>query len=183
MPNQLDDGIADTLALRGIRRNLSLYGKRFAGGIELRLLAARSVSQRVWKLCRVRNEAEPTECEFSLAVKRRIDGFNQSRVSERLEQAFCRTLLDEPLAKRRISVGGNEDNRDGLSSSNQFPLKIRPGHPRHSDIDDKTSGLVNVVGCEERLRRGERLGRISELSQQVGQRLAHGFIVVDHGYD
>ena len=69
-------------------------------------------------------------------------------------------------------------------AARQFPLEIRSGHAwGHGDIQDETSGLVDVIGCKERLRRGERLSRIAELPHQVGQRLPHGFIVIDHGYE
>ena len=66
----------------------------------------------------------------------------------------------------------------------QFPLKIRSRHAwGHGDIEDKTPGLVDVIGCKEGLRRGERLSRKPELPHQVGQRLSQGFIVIDHGYE
>jgi len=69
-----------------------------------------------------------------------------------------------------IGASGDEDDRNLSPAAGQFPLEIRSGHARgHGDIEDKTSGLVDVIGCKERLRRGERLRRIPELPHQVGQ--------------
>jgi hypothetical protein len=115
-------------------------------------------------------------------TKRSIEGLEQSRVAERLEQAFDRTLFDQPLANHRISVSRNEDNRNRLSLAHQFPLKIGPGHPRHSDVEDQTSGLIDAIGYEELFRRRECTGGKAERLQQIGQRLTDGCVVVDHGH-
>jgi len=114
-------------------------------------------------------------------TKRCIEGLEQSRVAERLEQAFRRAPFDQPLANLRISISGDEDNRNRLSPPHQFLLKIRPGHSRHSDIEEQTSGLVDAIRREEIFRRRERAGCETELLQQVRQRLADGAVVVDYG--
>ena len=41
---------------------------------------------------------------------------------------------------------------------------------------------VDAIGREELFRRRERLDRKAELLQQVGQRLAHGLVVIDDRY-
>ena len=115
-------------------------------------------------------------------MKCRINRLEQSRVAEWLEQAFHGTLFDQALANDHISVGRNEDDRNRLSPPYQFLLKIRPGHSRHSNIKEQASGLVDAIRREELFRRRERAGRKTELLQQVRQRLADGFVVVDYGY-
>src|SRR5579863_7843421 len=56
--------------------------------------------------------AQSKDAEISLRVKCQINRFEQSRVPEWLEQACHGAPFDESLAIRRISVSGNEDNRN-----------------------------------------------------------------------
>jgi len=98
--------------------------------------------------------------------ERGIECFKESRVAERLKEAFHRALFDQALANDHVSISGNEDEWNRLSPSCQFPLKIRSGHSRHSDVEEQASGLVNEVGCEELVRRRERAGCKTELLQQ-----------------
>ncbi len=119
--------------------------------------------------------------EISLRVKCQINRLEQSRIAEWLEQAFHGTLFDQQPANNHISISRNEDDRNRSSSSYQFLLKIRPGHSRHSDIEEQTSGLVDAIRREEIFRRRERAGCETELLQQVRQRLADGAVVVDYG--
>ena len=76
-----------------------------------------------------------------------------------------RTLFDQPLANDHICISRNEDDRNPLSPSYQFPLKIRSGHSRHGDVKEQASGLVNAIRREELLRRRERAGSKTELLQ------------------
>ena len=69
-------------------------------------------------------------------MKCRINRIEQSRVAEWLEQAFDRTLFDQPLANENICISRNEDDRNRLSPSYQFPLKIRSGHSRHGHVKE-----------------------------------------------
>lgn len=98
-------------------------------------------------------------------MKCRINSLEQIRVAEWLEQAFHRTLFDQPLANDHISISRNEDDRDHLSPLYQFLLKIRPGHSRHSNIKEQAPGLVDAIRREELFRRRERAGRKTELLQ------------------
>src|SRR5690242_3795688 len=67
-------------------------------------------------------------------------------------------------------------------AARQFLLKIGAGHARHGHVQHQTPGLPEAVGSEELLRRREGFGRVAALPQQVGQRLAHGLVVVDDRY-
>jgi len=73
---------------------------------------------------------------ISLSVKCRINRIEQSRVAEWLEQAFGRTLFDQPLANENICISRNEDDRNRLSPLSQFPLKIRSGHSGHGHVKE-----------------------------------------------
>jgi hypothetical protein len=96
-------------------------------------------------------------------VQCRINRIEQSRVAEWLEQAFARTLSDQPL--QNICISRNEDDRNRLSPSSQFPLKIRSGHSRHGHVKEQASGLANAIRREELLGRRERAGSKTELLQ------------------
>jgi hypothetical protein len=62
-------------------------------------------------------------------------------------------------------------------------LKIWTTHPRQADIEDQAARLVDGHGLEECLRRRKCLHVIAGVLQQVRQRLAHRFVVVDDGYE
>lgn len=121
--------------------------------------------------------------DLSVPGKSGVEGLKQSGVAERLEQAFYRALFDQPLANRRIGVSGDEDNRNRLSPSCQFPLKIRAAHSRHRNVQDQASGLSDAIGCEKLFRRRERPDGKAEQLQQFRQRLADRSVVIDHGHE
>jgi len=103
--------------------------------------------------------------KISLPVKCRINRIEQGGVAEWLEQAFARTPFDQPLANQNICIGRNEDDRNRLLPSSQFPLKIRSGHSRHGHVKEQASGLANAIRREELLGRRERAGSKTELLQ------------------
>src|SRR5579864_8852695 len=103
--------------------------------------------------------------ELSLRSKCRVKRLEKSRVAEWLENAFHGAVFNQPLANDHISVSRNEDDRDRLSPSYQFLLKIRPGHSRHSNIKEQAPGLVDAIRREEFFRRRERARRKTELLQ------------------
>jgi len=98
-------------------------------------------------------------------VKCRINRIEQSRVAEWLEQAFARTLSDQPLAYQNIWISRNVDDRDRLSPSYKFLLKIRSGHSWHGHVKEQASGLPNAIRREELFGRQERAGSKTELPQ------------------
>src|SRR6516162_4927462 len=117
----------------------------------------------------------------SCHLKCRIDRFKESRVAERLEQALHRAMCEQFWADVPISLSGHEDDRDRLLAKLQFPHKVGSGHSRHIHVQDQTPRLVHAIGREKLLRRRKGLSRKSELFQQVGQRLAHRLVVINHG--
>ncbi len=98
-------------------------------------------------------------------MKCRINRIEQRRVAEWLEQAFARTLFDQPLPNQNICISRNEDDRNRLSPSSQFPLKVRSGHSRQGHVKEQASGLANAIRREELLGRRERAGSKTELLQ------------------
>src|SRR5580704_951026 len=115
----------------------------------------------------------------SLRVKCRINGLKQSRVAEGLEQALDRTLFEQLRAHSLVCAGGDEDDRNPVPAKLQFPLKVGSAHPRHGDVEDQALGLADAIGGEELFRRREGADCKAELLHQVGQRLAHRFVVVN----
>ena len=119
----------------------------------------------------------------SIQCKRGIERFEQSRVAEWLEQALDGALLEQAWPDALISVSGDEDDRDRLPAKRQFLLEIGSGHARHGDVENQTLGLADIVGRKKFLGRGECLGRKAKFPEQVGQRLAHGFVVIDDRHE
>ena len=115
-------------------------------------------------------------------LKRPIESLQQRGIAEWLEKARHGTLCQNSRAYTFVPVRCDEDDRNLLPSALQFPLQLRSGHPRHADVEDQTIGLLDVFGGKELLRRRERMRGEAEFPQQVGQRLAYGFIVINHGY-
>jgi hypothetical protein len=119
----------------------------------------------------------------SVHSKSGIERPEQSYVAEWLEQTRHGTLFEHARTGGLIPVSGDEDDRNLLPATHQFPLEIGSGHARHGDVEDQTSGLANIIGRQELFRRRERLDRKAELPQQVGQRLAHGLVVIDDRHE
>src|SRR5208282_3432054 len=117
------------------------------------------------------------------SLKCGMERLKQSRIAERLEQALHGALFEQAWTDGLISVSGDEDDWNLLPAKRQFPLEIGSGHARHGDVEDQTTGLADAIGREELFRRRERLDRIAELPQQVGQRLAHGLVVIDDRHE
>ena len=107
----------------------------------------------------------------------------QGRLAERLEQALHGPLFDQSRADGLIPLSRDEDGRNLLPAPPQFLLKVGPAHPRHGNVEKQAPGLLDAIGREELFRRRERASRKTEFSQQVGQRLAHGFVVVDDRHE
>src|SRR6266446_7167088 len=128
----------------------------------------------------------PISCHISPATypsansKRDIERLKQGRVAERLEQAFHGTLFEQPLTNGLICLSGDEDDRNCFPTDLQRLLQSGPGNAGHGDVEDQTPGLTDAIGREELFSRRECPSRIASLSQQVGQRLAHGLVVIDH---
>ena len=112
---------------------------------------------------------KPWRADRSVHAKGGLERLEQNGVAEWLVKAFHSTLFEQAWTNALISVSSDEDDRNLMPAAGQFALEVGSGHARrHGDIEDKTSGLVDVLGCKERFRRGEGLGCISELSNQVG---------------
>ncbi len=96
-----------------------------------------------------------------------IDRLKQRRITEWLKQALHGALFEQARADRVIPVGGDENDRNVLSTKRQFPLEIGSGHARHGDVKDQASGLADAIRRQKVFSRGECLDREAELPQQV----------------
>src|SRR5262249_10028736 len=108
-----------------------------------------------------------------------LERLQQRRLAEGLEQACHGPLGEQAGRVGLIAVRGDEDDRNRVSAPRQFPLELEAGHARHGDVEEETLGLAETRGHEEGFRRRKRLDRKAALPQQVGQRLAHGLVVID----
>jgi hypothetical protein len=52
----------------------------------------------------------------------------------------------------RISVSGDEHDRDISPLKLQFPLEIRSRHTRHGNVEDQAVSFSDAIGREELLR-------------------------------
>jgi hypothetical protein len=82
----------------------------------------------------------------SAHTERDIDGLAQRGVGERLEQTFRGAFRQRARPDRLIAVTGNKDDRNVLPAQPELLLEIRPGHSRHSHIENQATGLANMVG-------------------------------------
>ena len=70
-----------------------------------------------------------------------------------------------------------------LTATRQLPLQVRSRHAGHTDVEDQATGLADAIGGEKLFRRGERLDAEAERPDQVGQRLAYGFVIIDDRHE
>src|SRR5215469_17010151 len=103
----------------------------------------------------------------SFDTKRRIDGVQQSRVTERLVQEFHGTLLERLLADVFVFLTGDEDDVNLLPTTFQFLLKVKSGHSWHRDVQDQTPGRIQIIRREKLSRRRKSLRRKAKLPEQV----------------
>jgi hypothetical protein len=117
----------------------------------------------------------------SIRSHRGVQGVQQIRIVEWLEQACDRPFLQQAGANSLVPFCSDKDDWNFLSSELQFALKIGPRHARHGDIQKETTGLTQLAGRKKLFCRRESLSREAEDGQQIRQRLAYGFVVIDHG--
>lgn len=82
-----------------------------------------------------------------------VERAKESCVAEWLEEALHGALREHAWTDSLICVSGDEDYRNLLPATRQFPLEIRSGHAGHGDVEDQTSGLADVIRREELFRR------------------------------
>src|ERR1700726_35096 len=75
-----------------------------------------------------------------------VDRITKGRIAEWLKQTIHRTLPEEMRTCGSIRLGGDENDWSFHPTSFQFVLQVRPGHPRHRNIEDQTLGLAHGIG-------------------------------------
>ena len=109
-----------------------------------------------------------------------IDCLAQGGIAEGLEKALHGPRREHARADGIVAVRGDEDDRNGLPAQLELLLQVGPGHARHGDIENQALGLADGIGREKLLGQRESPDREAELPDQIGQRLAHRFIVIDN---
>ena len=115
--------------------------------------------------------------------KRGRERIEQGRVAERLEQTGYRPSRDETWLQRSVALRRDEDRRNAVPLAQQFPVEIWAIQSGQSDVQDQAAGLADRVRFEEGLSRRKGLSVEAEMPQQVRQRLADRYIVVDDGHE
>src|SRR5258708_23943135 len=80
-------------------------------------------------------------------------------------------------------MGGDEDERNLALAADELVLQLGPVHARYGGVEDQTTGAPKSAGLQERFGGREGLALQAERPQQIRQRLANGFIIVDHRYE
>ena len=128
----------------------------------------------------MRNVFRARRCHAYLIRKRGIERIEQGRLAERLEQALHGAVREQTRAEGLcLRCAVMKTIGMSLPPMHQFLLQVGARHARHRDVEEQTSRFADDIGREERLGRGKRLGGKAELPHQVGQRLAHGLVVID----
>src|ERR1051325_7174144 len=66
----------------------------------------------------------------------------QGRLAEWLEEALHCTPFQHPWTHGLVCHSGDEDDWNLSPAKRQFLLEIEPGHARHGESEDQTSGLA-----------------------------------------
>lgn len=111
--------------------------------------------------------------------QRGVERLQQLLFAERLDQDRDPALSGKHRAGLRIRVSGDENDRQCLAPPYQLALQFRPGHSRHRDIEDQTAEARPLRVCKIFFGGGECRRPIAELSQQIGQGLAHRLIIIN----
>src|SRR5215213_2224207 len=82
---------------------------------------------------------------LSSFVKSCVERLKQSRLAEWLEKTLHGAAFEQARTHRLIRVSGDEDYRNLLLATRQFPLEVGAGHARHGDVEDQTSGLADEI--------------------------------------
>jgi|SRR6516162_2263148 len=117
----------------------------------------------------------------SLASKRGVERLQQGSVAKRLEKT-CHDILSVSTSSL-IPLTRDEDDRNIVPASSEFPMEIRPGHARHADIDDQTVAVAEIIGSKELFGRGKRKDAIPEFLEQTGQRFPYRLVVIDDRHE
>ena len=72
----------------------------------------------------------------SLGSKRGLERLQQGSVAKRLEKT-CHDILSVSTSGL-IPLTRNEDDRNIVPASSQFPMQFGAGHAPHADVDDQT---------------------------------------------
>ncbi len=104
----------------------------------------------------------------------------QRRLTERLREDVDGAALDHARTNRLITLSGDEHDRNVEPAAAQLVLEVGSAHAGHRDVEDEAAGPCHGVGGEEIFSGGEDLDGEAELRQQIGERLAHRLVVIDH---
>ena len=107
----------------------------------------------------------------------------QRLIAERFWQEPSHSRLSDTLARPRVTVGRNENGRDGASVSDQALLQIESAHSPavQLDVQDQAGRAASCGRREEFASRGKRLDGIPRQPNQAAQCPADRKIIIHYG--
>src|SRR3712207_5648759 len=86
---------------------------------------------------------------YSPLPERAGNCFKQGLVTERFQQVRDCSTRQEAWPKGRVTLCGDEDDRNTCLLTYQLLLKLWPAHAGQSDVEDQTVCLLHGVGGQE----------------------------------
>ncbi len=117
------------------------------------------------------------------APQRYLHRMEQGFIAERLLQEANGARLDGPCPCRLVILRCDEYDWNSRPGRGQVLLQLQTVHPRQPEIEDQASRVMQVVGMQEVLSRGERLCGKSDRFQETPQRLPVRLIIVHNCND
>jgi len=112
--------------------------------------------------------------------QRELNGVEKILIAKRLGQKLDGSRLHRAYGHRNVSVGRDEDDRHLDIGTRKFLLEIQTAHSRQADIQDKTAGDFGLLRIQELLRGNVQLRFETHRSQQIPERVAHGWIIFNN---
>src|SRR6187397_1133971 len=103
-------------------------------------------------------------------------------IVDRLLHKIESAALDCADSHWHITVAGEKNNRQSGLSLRKMLLELEAIHAGHPDVEDKTTGDSGPMPLQKEIRRRKCFHFKTRGTQHHRQRIAHGFIVVDHEY-
>src|SRR5688572_22424036 len=115
--------------------------------------------------------------------QRSIERGPKLQLAERLEQARRRAALHKHLADGRINPGGDEYHWHPNATRNKLLLQLGTRDAWHANVQQQALRPEQILERQKLLCRGEPPRGEPELPQQIGQRLAHRFVVINDRHE
>src|SRR5215470_5139651 len=114
-----------------------------------------------------------------VTLQRIVDAVKQLLIPIRFLNEVNRAGFDGLDGNWNVAVSTDEHDWYPCAHRSQFLLQHRPAHMRHADIEHQTARTMGIVAIKEFTRRAKRRRGQPDRSDQLGDRVAHRFIIVN----